>query len=117
MSLKVFFSKNLSTYENALEKELCSHIYLNDYQTVKHHIIQSAELLGYKVVSVDDIYSEIFVEIKNVQDVIFSIVKMGVSSCRVDLTVNVEKAISFGAAPRIIKDFYDQLDKRLRYKK
>ena len=38
MSLRVFFSKNVSTYENANDKDLCSHVYLNDYQTVKHHI-------------------------------------------------------------------------------
>ena len=117
MSLRVFFSKNVSTYENANDKDLCSHVYLNDYQTVKHHIIQAVEILGYKVVSIDDNYHEIFVEMKNVQDVIFSIVRVGVSSCRVDLTVNVERAISFGAAPRIIKEVYSQLDKRLHYKK
>jgi hypothetical protein len=117
MSLRVFFSKSVSTYENAKEKELCSHVYMNDYQTVRHHIIQASEALGYKVVSIDDNYSEIFVEIKNVQDVVLSIVRVGVSSCRVDLTVNVLSGISFGKAPRIIKEFYNQLDRRLTYKK
>ena len=117
MSLRVFFSKNVSTYEKASDKALVSHMYLNDYQTVKHHIIEASQLLGYKVVSIDDNYSEIFIEKKNMQDVIFSLVRVGASGYRVDLTVNVIAGISFGRAPKIIAEIYDQLDRRLNYKK
>ena len=116
MSLKTFFSKNLSTNDNSSIMNLRPHYYLNDYQTIKKRIIEVAESLKYTVVSVDDNYYEIFVENKGYADIIFTCVRTATTGTRVDIKTNIQMFISLGTAEKIIKEFYKQLDQKLNRK-
>lgn len=116
MSLKTYFAKTLTTTDDNPDVELRPHYYINDYQTIKKRVIETANLLKIQVVDVNDNYQEILL-VKSVNcDIIVTIFRAGSSGSRVDLHVNIETGICFGGCKKTIVEFYKVLDPRLNRK-
>ncbi len=115
MALEKIFSNSFETDEFGKSDELKTHYYNNDYEKVKNTIIDISKGLRFKVANVDDNFHEIYI-IMPKGEIIVTLMKISYTVTCVDFKVTTSYLMPFGRGLKIIKTYFDSLNKQLSLK-
>lgn len=116
MGLEKIFSNNFETSENAASDDLTTHYYSNDYEKVKNTIIDISKGLRYKVVNINDTFQEILIKMPK-GELIITLFNPSYSVTSVDCKVSTSYLLPFNRGAKVIKTYYEALNKQLTLKK
>lgn len=116
MALEKIFSNSFDTAELGINNDLATHFYHNDYEKVKNTIIDIARGLRHRVMNVDDTFNEIYIMMPK-GEIIVTLIKMSYNVTSVDFKVTTSYILPFGRGLKMIKIYYDSLNRQLELKK
>lgn len=116
MGLEKIFSNNFETSENASSDDLTTHYYSNDYEKVKNTIIDISKGLRYKVININDTFQEILIKMPK-GELIITLFNPSYSVTSVDCKVSTSYLLPFNRGAKVIKTYYEALNKQLTLKK
>ena len=110
MSISDFFSNDLQTSDNHKNPDLVTHYYKSDYRKIEETVLSVAKKLGFEVKEVNEDYKEIRIE-KRAQEIIINIFTISYFEQAVDLKVNTSYILACGRGVKLVKTFYQELDR------
>lgn len=112
MSLKGIFMKDVETHDLHPMEVFRTRYYKNEYEQVKEVVLRYVNDMGANIVNVDDNYGEILVDAGK-YDLIISVKRVTVIEHAVDFKVTMKTLLGLNRPAKIVKAFYDFLDKNL----
>lgn len=116
MALKNIFSNSFETVEHGASEELTTHYYVAGYEKVKNTIIDISRALRYKVVDVNDDFHEMCILMPK-GTLIVTFFNQSPSVTGVDFKITTMYVLPFNRGVKVIKNYYDSLNKQLPLKK
>ena len=116
MALKNIFSNSFETVEHGASEELMTHYYVAGYEKVKNTIIDISRALRYKVVDVNDDFHEMCILMPK-GTLIVTFFNQSPSVTGVDFKITTMYVLPFNRGVKVIKNYYDSLNKQLPLKK
>ncbi len=116
MALEKIFSNSFDTAELSVNHELTTHYYNNDYEKVKNTIIDICHGLRQKLMNVDDNYNEIYIVMPK-GEIMVTMIKLSYNVTSVDFKVTTSYLLPCGRGLKMIKTYYDSLNRQLDLKK
>ena len=106
----------LKTYERSLSDLTKTHYYKTSYDGLKKIYLEYLENNGYRIVSVNDDYFEIYAEKAHVE-IIAKIIMQNPKETSIDFHINCEFLFgNKGKSMRIVNDIYTFLEKNVELK-
>lgn len=116
MALKNIFSNSFETVEHGASEELMTHYYVAGYEKVKNTIIDISRALRYKVVDVNDDFHEMCILMPK-GTLIVTFFNQSPSVTGVDFKITTMYVLPLNRGVKVIKNYYDSLNKQLPLKK
>jgi hypothetical protein len=116
MALKNIFSNSFETVEHGASEELTTHYYVAGYEKVKNTIIDISRALRYKVVDVNDDFHEMCILMPK-GTLIVTFFNQSPSVTGVDFKITTMYLLPLNKGVKVIKSYYDSLNKQLPLKK
>ena len=116
MALKNIFSNSFETVEHGSDQNLMTHYYVASYEKVKNTIIDITRALRFRVEDINDDFHEMCILMPK-GTLIVTLFNQSPSVTGVDFKISTNYIIPFNRGAKVIKNYYDSLNKQLTLKK
>ena len=116
MGLKNIFSNSFETVEYGSDQNLLTHYYQADYEKVKNTIIDISKAMRFKVSNINDDFHEMCILMPK-GTLIVTFFNQSPSVTGVDFKITTMYVLPFNRGVKVIKNYYDSLNKQLPLKK
>lgn len=106
------FLKHYETKDGALDLDLRTRYYRNNYKVSKAAMVEVAKKLGFSIKVDDDERKEHLFK-GSAGEIIVTMINITPIETAIDFTINTSGALSFGKGKKIIVSLYNELDKQL----